>query len=127
MNFGVLFTREELEVMLTIREKRYQDLTNRNLAIIGLLIYQGISSSELVNLTVADINLDGSVYIKGSKKTAKRILELKPNQILTLQRYIEIERPKLIQTNTKKLFLTKVGVPITVDSIHAFISSKIYS
>lgn len=123
MNFSILFTRQELEVMLTIREERYQDLRNRNLAIIGLLIYQGITSAELVNLSINDIDLEGSVYVRGTKRIGKRNLELKPNQIIPLQYYIDVERPKLLKSNTNKLFLTKLGVPLTVDGVHAFITS----
>ncbi len=122
-NFGKLFSREEMELLFNLREERYQDLVNRNLVIIGLLIYQGMTSAELVNLTIDDIDFRVGVTIRASKKLSKRKLELKNRQIMELQDYINIERPKLINSSTNKLLLTKTGVPMTVDGVHAFIKS----
>ncbi|MBV6485857.1 MAG: Tyrosine recombinase XerC [Flavobacteriales bacterium] len=122
-NHGALLTREELELLFKLREERYQDLINRNIVIIGLLIYQGMTSAELINLTIDDIDFREGVIIRASKKLSKRKLELKTKQIIALQDYINLERPKLINTNTNKLLLTKTGVPMTVDGVHAFIKS----
>lgn len=122
-NHGALMTREEMELLFKLREERYQNLINRNLVIIGLLIYQGITSAELIKLTIDDIDFSEGITIRASKKLSKRKLELKNRQIIELQNYIDIERPKLINTNTNKLLLTKTGLPMTVDGVHAFIKS----
>lgn len=122
-NFGALLTMPEMETLFTLREERYRYMSNRNKAMIGLLIYQGISSSELVNLKVNDIDLElGIVFIRGGKKTKQRTLGLKPSQVTHLIRYIENDRPNLINSSTKYLMVTIRGEQMSVDSLHAFIS-----
>ena len=54
----------------------------------GLLIYQGITVSEMMKLQSKDIRLqDGKIFIKGTKRTNERLLELKALQITELQNY----------------------------------------
>lgn len=61
----------------------------RNTLIVGLLIYQGLTSGELDRLSVEDVNLtDGTIYIAGSAKTNSRTLQLHTGQILPLYSYI---------------------------------------
>lgn len=122
-NYGALLSREEMELLFILRAERYHDLNYRNQVIIGLMIYQGLTSAELVNLRIEDIDYREGVTIRASKKLNRRKFELKNSQILDLQNYIESERPRLISSNTNKLLLTKRGVPITVDGVHAFFQS----
>jgi site-specific recombinase XerD len=122
-NFGALFTPEEMETLFTLREERYQYMSNRNKAMIGLLVYQGLTSSELVNLKVSDVDLElGTVFTRGGKKTKQRTLGLKSKQNTHLIRYIENDRPNLISQPTKYLFVSIRGQQMSVDSLHAFIS-----
>lgn len=121
-NFGSFLSMEEMELLLNLKEERYKHLGNRNKAIIGLLIYQGVTSKELVNLTVKSIDLDnGTISITGQGKNKSRVLELKPSQISVLIRYIEHDREKLLKSNTNKLIVGMRGVPITTDALHEFI------
>jgi integrase/recombinase XerD len=54
----------------------------RNRVILGLLIYQGVTTGELHRLDVADIKLkQGKIRIPGSRKSGSRVLGLKPFQI----------------------------------------------
>jgi integrase/recombinase XerD len=70
-----LFSSEELQLLLT-RENRYQFLDSRNSVLLSLLIYQGLTSEELAELTVKNIDLDaGTAYIKASTNQNRRTLE----------------------------------------------------
>jgi integrase/recombinase XerD len=114
-----LFNSMELQLLME-RENRYKYLDVRNNVLISLLIYQGLASDEIVRLTVKDIDLDnGTIYIKGSANLNKRKLELVPKQMILFSNYINETRPVMKRCTTDKLMLTKLGKPITVDSIHA--------
>lgn len=116
-----LFSSEELQLLLQ-RENRYWFLELRNQVLLSLLIYQGLSSEEIIRLELKDIDLDnGTIYIKASKNLNRRTLELKPKQILPLSKYIDEVRPKMLMVKTDILILSKLGKPISVDGIHAII------
>nr|WP_315176529.1 tyrosine-type recombinase/integrase [uncultured Flavobacterium sp.] len=116
-----LFTSEELQLLLT-RENRYQFLDSRNSVLLSLLIYQGLTSEELTELRVKDIDLDtGTIYIKASTNQNRRTLDLLHKQIMVFSKYISEIRPKLVRCNTDKLLLSKLGSPISVDGIHSII------
>lgn len=116
-----LFTIKELELLMK-RENRYRHLDDRNKVLISLMIYQGLTSDELIRLDVKNIDLDsGKVYVKASSKLESRTLNLKSSQILLFERYINETRLKLKRCTTEKLILTKLGKPITVDSINAMV------
>jgi integrase/recombinase XerD len=92
-----LFTAEELEILLN-RKERYTNLDYRNKVLSSLLIYQALHPGEIENLLVENIDLNtGSIYIKPTFKTNSRTLQLKPNQILLFNTYINEIRPKLLQ------------------------------
>lgn len=112
-----LFSSEELQLLLQ-RENRYWFLELRNQVLLGLLIYQGLTSDEIIRLELKDIDLDnGTIYIKASKNLNRRTLELTPKQILPLSKYIDEVRPKMLMTKTDKLILNKLGKPITIDGV----------
>ena len=114
-----LFSSEELQLLLQ-RENRYWFLELRNRVLLSLLIFQGLSSEEIIRLELKDIDLDnGTIYIKASKNLNRRTLELKPKQILPLSKYIDEVRPKMLMVKTDKLILNKLGKPISVDGIHS--------
>jgi len=61
----------------------------RNIIIVGLLIWQGLHSGELEKLEVNHINLnEGIIYIPSTARSNSRELKLSPQQILTLHSYI---------------------------------------
>ncbi|MGQ2985365.1 tyrosine-type recombinase/integrase [Flavobacterium sp.] len=118
-----LFTSKELEALMH-RENRYRHLDLRNKVIISLLIYQGLTSDELIRLEVGSVDLDsGTVYIKGSSKLNRRTLDLKANQIQLFYNYINEVRPEMLwmKNKTEKLLLNKLSNPISVDGINAMI------
>ena len=66
--------------------------------ILGLKIYQGLQEQELAKLETNHLQLDkGKIYVPSTKRTNKRILELKPFQILPLHEYLLTERKLLTQ------------------------------
>lgn len=116
-----LFSSEELQLLLS-RENRYQYIDSRNAVILSLLIYQGLASDEIVNLRIKDIDLDeGTVYVKASTSHNRRTLELLNKQVMVFVNYIHEARPELLRCETDKLIITKLGKPISVDSIKAII------
>ena len=77
----------------------YQGLDNRtkrNKVILGLMVYQAITTREIHNLEPHHIKLkEGKIYIPGTNRTLARVLPLKANQLLELSQYMEEVRPQL--------------------------------
>ena len=121
VQFQDLFNSEELQLLMT-RENRYKHLDIRNNVILSLLIYQGLTSDEVIRLEVQDINLEaGTIYIKSSPNLKRRTLELFNKQMILFSNYINEDRPKMLMCKSEKLILNKLGKPISVDGIHAMI------
>jgi integrase/recombinase XerD len=80
--------------------------TFRDLALVALMLLDGLRSHELLTLQLEDLQLAEaklSVLGKGNKK---RILPLPPETITILQHYLRIERPL---TNSSALFVSLKG------------------
>lgn len=72
-------------------------LHQRNIVILGLLIYQGIGSGEISRLETCHINLnEGKIYIPSGRKSNARTLKLQAVQILPLKNYMEKTRLQLL-------------------------------
>ncbi len=105
-----LYSREELE-------KMYQDFENyqyesktiktRDKLIVSLLIDQALTSSEITNLQVQDIDLEqGQIHIReqdhpGRRGNKARTLALKSRQILLIDKYLKKQRKKLLMQAEK--------------------------
>lgn len=78
----------------------------RNKVMLGLLIYQGITSGELLQLQGQDVDLKREqINIPSSRRSAPRLLALQPQQIPLLKTYIHDIRPALLQVNSKTLIV----------------------
>ena len=81
----------------------------RNATMLGILLYQGVTTKEVDQIELRDIDLiKAKIEIKGGKKSNKRTLELRAGQIGMLLYYLQNTRPKLLEYNTiesEKLFL----------------------
>ena len=116
-----LFSSSELQLLLK-RENRYKHLDVRNGVLLSLLIYQGLSSDEIIRLTVKDIDIEkGTIYIKSSANLNKRTLELVPRQMILFYKYINETRLSMLRCQTDKFVLNKLGKPISVDGVHSVI------
>lgn len=106
------FTSDELENFYFEYKEIYNKTLSekRNRIIIGLLIYQGLTTRNIEDLKIENVQLyKGKIEILGTKKSNGRTLELKPWQLMELMEYIEKIRPDFLkQTNkeSEQLFLT---------------------
>ena len=73
------------------------DRTKRNKVILGLLIYQAVTTGELHRLEVGHVKLkEGKIYIPGHGKSNSRTLPLEAAQLLDLQEYLLVIRPRML-------------------------------
>jgi len=71
--------------------------THRNKVIVGLLVYQALTRDELESLHPEHLKLrEGKIHVPVTGKLNGRILILQPYQILDLQEYLLIVRPKIL-------------------------------
>lgn len=76
----------------------YDLRTARNKAIISLIINQALTTGELQRLEPGNLKLkSGKIEITGTKSSNSRTLELKANQIIELQEYLNDVRPKILE------------------------------
>lgn len=116
--FQDLFSTEELKMLLD-RKERYDRLKQRNQIIASLLVYQGLTSSEIANINITHIDFDNeTIFVKGSSQISQRHLQLQNEQIQLFDEYILEGRKNLLKTETKAFVLGKLGSRITVDDIH---------
>ena len=86
----------ELEKMVRWREAQKDYLALRDKAILLTLFASGLRVSELVNLTVADVDLDaGYLKVWNGKGGKDGIAPLSPPAIEAVKAYIQTDRPKL--------------------------------
>ena len=88
---------------------------------LGLMIFQGLSTSEIENLEVNDIVLnEGKIIIRGNTRSNKRILRLESFQVIELNEYIASGRKFFFIESGKKInnkvFLSK-GLGYKVSNI----------
>ncbi|WP_438712351.1 tyrosine-type recombinase/integrase [Aquimarina muelleri] len=116
-----LFTPEELNELLIREDKAIPQLKLRNTIIRQLLVYQGLTVKELMQLTITDIDLENcTLTIKNSRE-----LELHPKQLLPLQKYLTTDRKKIKNsTKTELLLLSKSGNNILTVTINDAINYK---
>ena len=73
------------------------DRAKRNKVILGLLIYQAITSGELNHLEPRHIKIkEAKIYIPEQGKTVSRTLGLEATQLLELQNYLLVIRPRVL-------------------------------
>ncbi len=101
--FQQLLSTDELEeiylqqlkkpLWIAYKTRQSKQTHQRNIVLLGLLIYQAIQSKELKQLRKKDINLlQGFIHIPSIARSNGRTLKLHPSQVLAIQEYIkEIE------------------------------------
>ncbi len=92
----------------TILEKLYNSYetkdyrSKRNKIILGLLVYQGVTTEELKQLEPNHLRLkEGKIVVPGNRRRNSRTLELKPFQILDLYEYQNEIRPRILKEISK--------------------------
>ncbi len=92
-----------------IKDAYHRLTAKRNKIIVGLMVYQGLKTTELIQLEVDNLELyKGKVYIKSGRKSNARTLELKSWQVIELLEYVkeireDIKHRKRIES--KRLFI----------------------
>jgi len=76
--------------------------TKRNKAILGLLVFQGLTSHEVAALTIKSLELRaGKVHVEGGRRHNARTLTLEAAQIMDLMEYTLQTRPELLKLTGK--------------------------
>ena len=116
----ITFTEKQLTAMLksvnTSMPAGFRDWT-----IMLMLLDTGLRASELVGLTLNDVNLDDGmvkVFGKGSKE---RVVPFGTKVQRTLWKYLQKYRPQPANPLCPTLFLTSTGNPITTDRLRTII------
>ena len=82
--------------------KASQLATKRNKAILGLLVFQGLTSHEIAALTVKSLELRaGKVHVEGGRRHNGRTLTLEAAQVMDLMEYTLQTRPELLKLTGK--------------------------
>ncbi|MBK7637691.1 MAG: site-specific integrase [Saprospiraceae bacterium] len=77
------------------------DRDKRNKLILSLMIYQAVTTEELSILEPGHIRLkEGKIYIPAHDKINSRTLDLDASQMLGLQEYLLIIRPRMLTHTT---------------------------
>ena len=88
---------EELELLYASHPSG-SDREKRNRVLLGLLVYQGLSTGDIHQLKVKSVDLEkGRLSIPVHGRTNGRELELKVFQVLALQEYLLVVRPRLLE------------------------------
>lgn len=84
-------------------EKLYENYSirtlrdSRNRVILGLYVYQGITTGELQRMEPGHLKLKrGKIYITGTRRTGSRVLDLKSFQVMELHEYLNDIRPQIL-------------------------------
>jgi integrase/recombinase XerD len=80
--------------------------TFRDLAVVGLMLLDGLRSCEVLSLQLEDLELAGAQMRVLGKGNKKRGLPLPPEIIEVLEKYLRLERPP---TNSSFLFVSLKG------------------
>jgi integrase/recombinase XerD len=91
----------------------------RNKIILGLIVYQGLRTHEIIQLQIIDVKLrEGKIFIAGTKRSNERTLKLESHQVFDLLDYINDTRKQILQHRNitvpaQELFLNLEGSPNT--------------
>ena len=92
-----------------VADKYHKLCAKRNRVIVGLMVYQGLNTTNLKALELEHIEIyKGKVHVPGHKKMNERTLELKPWQVIELLEYINEVREEIVfrkNVESSKLFV----------------------
>lgn len=95
-----LYAKDELDELLANYQAKDKRLQNRNKTMISFMINQALQVQEISHLKLTDIDLENAqISIAKTSKTNARILPLKANQIVLIQKYLEEREQFTPETN----------------------------
>lgn len=93
-----------------IKDPYHRLTAKRNKIIVGLMVYQGLNTTELIHLELEDLQLyKGKIYIKSGTRSNSRTLELKSWQVIELLEYVKEVREEI--KSRKKLESLRLFIP----------------
>jgi site-specific recombinase XerD len=112
---------EEVRSLLAVVREGRPSLVRRDLAIIQLLLYNGLRVGELVQLRLSDLYLTGEnpFITVSSSNDRRRQLPLSPSACQALQAYLVV-RSRV--PGVEHLFLSQDGRPISARSVQRLVS-----
>lgn len=110
-------TEKIIEKSETIKVPPPQYLQNlarkRNKIILGLIVYQGVRSEEIMQLQISDVKLrEGKINIPAARRSNERVLKLESHQLYDMLDYINDTRKQILHHNkmtTQDLFMSISG------------------
>jgi site-specific recombinase XerD len=115
------FSREQIADMLEVCQK-YNDTGYRNMTIILLLLDTGLRASELISISLDDINLeDGLIKIRLAKGNKERQVPVGSLVQKSLWKYINHYRPKPVTPEVRQLFLSDYGIPLSMNGLQQMV------
>ncbi len=115
VNYNLLEADELEDLYYSFETDKYQEeyhkyTLKRAKVILGLIVYQGLNTTDLGNLKIEHLQLSkGKIYVPSAKRSNARELELKPWQIMELMEYLSEVRPTIqnkLQNHSEQLFNT---------------------
>ncbi len=115
INYNLLEADELEDLYYSFETDKYQEeyhkyTLKRAKVIIGLIVYQGINTTDLGNLKEEHLQLSkGKIYVPSSRRSNARTLDLKPWQIMEFIEYQNEVRPIIqdkLQNHSEQLFPT---------------------
>jgi site-specific recombinase XerD len=80
--------------------------TVRDLALVGLMLFNGLRSHEVLDLQLEDVRLGEAQLLVRGKGNKQRLLPLAPENIRLLEYYLRLQRPL---TNSAAVFVSLKG------------------
>ncbi len=102
---------EDVDLLLDIKLETPFDY--RNKAMLELMYGCGLRVSELINLTINDIDMTNAFVRILGKGSKERIVPLGEYAIIYIQKYLEVRNSFLKQKSCDKLFLNNHGLAMT--------------
>lgn len=117
----VLFE-EQIEQLIALNNKRTDEYLSRDNAIILLLFVTGLRASELINLTLQNVNINERICHVLGKGRKERIVPFTSEAQAALKLYLESGRKKLLakrkdERPTSFLFLNAKGNKLTIQGL----------
>ncbi len=97
-DYGTEINIERTERMKSPPPQQLQNLARkRNKVILGLFIYQGLRTEEIIKLQMIDVKLrEGKIFIAGARRSNERTLKLESHQVFDLLDYINDTRKQIL-------------------------------
>lgn len=105
-------SRELLKACIDLK-REYKNRYVRDIAIVALFLFTGIRKRELLNLKLADLNLDRG-YIKGYAKNKERLVPLNETAVEFIRDYLKVRPVRAVNNvfvpSSKNKALTTGGL-----------------